>query len=86
LKKKNSGAKGLSIVFNMHVLRLVSLYNSLLLVFVGILDHVVLLWLFNTTTYMLRFVAKIVKDGLREGWRKRTRSCDVHLVSCGIVV
>ena len=64
----------------------VSLCNSLLQVFVGILDRVVMLWLFNPTAYILRFSAKVVEVGLCEGWKKRTRNCDVHLVSCGIVV
>jgi hypothetical protein len=70
----------------MHFLCFVSLYNSLPQAFVGFLDHVVLLWLFSTTTHMVWFVGKIVEVGLREGWRKRTRCCDVHLVPCGVVV
>jgi hypothetical protein len=53
----------LSIVFSMHFLCFVSLYNSLPQVFVGILGHVVLLWLFDPTTYMLPFVAKVGEVG-----------------------
>lgn len=76
----------LGVVFITYFLCFVSLCNSLLQVFAGILDHVVLLWMCNPTTYMLRFVAKFGEVGLRGGCRKRTSSCDVYLVSCGIVV